>query len=325
MSFAIIAIACVLLIGFSAHRASLCNVRAVAEILQARNFRMLGGLLQAVLWMAALTGVLVLVAGVETQPVPVRMPLGWALAGGLVFGVGAAINGGCSLSTLHRLVDGNLGMLATLGGFVVGIGAWVWLMDASVPAQITPVASPWLRYPRLAPWLLAALLCWVALRLAQFLRQATLAGPRGLVRGALAPAYDVSVAAALLGLAAGLLFATQGAWSYSNFLRSAVFHQLGIAMAPSAWHALLVACLLGGMLVSALQRRSLAWGAPGGLAGWMRHAGGGLFMGAGAAMIPGGNDTLVLNGLGNLTVAALGSYIFMLLGIAGTLLVQRNR
>ena len=324
MLLAAIAVACVLVIGFAAHRASLCNVRAVADILHARDARMLGSLLQAVLWMAALTGVLALVAGVMPQPVAVRIPLAWALAGGFVFGAGAAINGGCSLSTLHRLVDGNLGMLATLAGFLVGVGAWVWLMAASIPAGQATVPSVWLRLPGVAPWLLGALLAWVALRLVAFRGLARNSGRRGVAQHVLAPAYHVSVAAALLGTAGGLLFATQGAWSYTNFLRTEVFHGLGIAMAPSAWHGILVAGLLAGMLVSALERRALRWQLPQGPLAWARHAGGGVLMGAGAAMIPGGNDTLLLNGLANATTTALGAYLGMLAGIAVVLALLRR-
>lgn len=323
MLLAASAILCVLVIGFAAHRASLCNVRAVADILHDGDARMLGSLLQAILWMAALTGTLALVAGVMPQPVAVRVPIAWALAGGFVFGAGAAVNGGCSLSTLHRLVDGNLGMLATLAGFLAGVGAWVGLMAAFVPAMQAAVPSIWLRLPDLAPWLLVALLVWVALRLMAFHRLARGSGQRSVVEHVLAPAYHVSVAAALLGTAGGLLFATQGAWSYTNFLRTAVFHGLGIAMAPSAWHAVLVAGLLAGMLVSALQRRALRWHVPPGPVAWARHAGGGVLMGMGAATIPGGNDTLLLNGLANFTATALGAYLCMLMGIAVVLRVMR--
>lgn len=74
----------------------------------------------------------------------------------------------------------------------------------------------------------------------------------------LAPSYHPFVAAALLGLSGGLLYATQGAWSYTNFLRAELVHALGRAMAPTAWHGLLVVGLLVGMAGSALQRRSLA-------------------------------------------------------------------
>lgn len=47
-------------------------------------------------------------------------------------------------------------------------------------------------------------------------------------------------------------------------------------------------------------------------------------MGAGAAVIPGENDTLLLSGLPSLTAAAVGAYAFMLLGIAAALLALRE-
>ena len=71
-----IALLCALIIGFAAHRASLCNVRAVEEIIKTGNARMLSSLLQSVLWMATLTGVLVLVLGLAPKPVLARLPIG---------------------------------------------------------------------------------------------------------------------------------------------------------------------------------------------------------------------------------------------------------
>jgi uncharacterized membrane protein YedE/YeeE len=121
---------------------------------------MLWSLLQAMLWTIMLTGVLALVFGLAPQPAWTRTPLSWALAGGLLFGVGAAVNGGCSLSTLTRLADGDLGMLAALAGFLAGVSTWTGVQAAGWPAGLAPVVSPWLRWPQLAPWLLALLLAW---------------------------------------------------------------------------------------------------------------------------------------------------------------------
>jgi hypothetical protein len=320
---AVLTLLCAWLIGFAAHRASLCNVRAVDEILAAGNPHMLVELLQAVLWMASLTGVLVLVFGLSPLAAPARTPLGWAAAGGALFGLGAGINGGCSLSTLHRLADGDLGMLLTLGGFVLGIGAWVAGMEAVWPASFAMVQSPWLRWPQWAPWMLAALLLWSALQLRRFWRRWRQDEAAGLRARLLARSYHVSTSAALIGLSGGLLYATVGAWSYTNFLRAQVAHRLGTMMAPMAWHAILVAAVLAGMLMSALQRRSFAWRAPEGLSAAVRRAAGGFCMGVGAALIPGGNDTLLLGGLPNLTSAALAAYASMLVGIGASLRLLR--
>jgi hypothetical protein len=285
---------------------------------------MLWSLLQAMLWTIMLTGVLALVFGLAPQPAWTRTPLSWALAGGLLFGVGAAVNGGCSLSTLTRLADGDLGMLAALAGFLAGVSTWIGVQAAGWPAGLAPVVSPWLRWPQLAPWLLALLLAWALHRALLLWRLRR--GHLPLRAVLLAPAYHLSVSAALMGLAAGLLYATQGAWSYTNYLRTQVLNSLDAAPAPSAWHALLVLGLLAGMIASALQRGSFGWRRPRDVAGWLRHAGGGALMGSGAAMVPGGNDTLLLGSLPAMTASALLTYLSMLAGIAlalGTLRATR--
>jgi uncharacterized membrane protein YedE/YeeE len=314
---------CALLIGFAAHRASLCNVRAVSEIITAGSTLMLWSLVQAVLWMAALTGVLVLGLGVAPHAAVARTPIGWALAGGWLFGVGAAINGGCSLSTLHRLADGELSMLATLFGFAVGVSTWLAVQLTGWPAGLSPVPSPWLRWPDLAPWVLTLLLAWVLSRLRWFWQLSRRCGKASLRERLLAPAYHLSVSAAVMGLAGGLLYATQGAWSYTNFFRIEVVHRLGNAEAPTVWHGILVGGLLVGMVGSALQRGPLVWRAPDRQIAWVQHAGGGALMGAGTAMVPGGNDALLLSGLPALTSAAAGAYALMLIGITSVLLVKR--
>jgi len=315
----LLSLLCALLIGYAAHRASLCNVRAVAEILTAGTAHMLGSLLQAALWMATLTGALTLVGDFAPHVALARAPLAWALAGGLLFGVGAALNDGCSLSTLHRLADGDLGIMASLAGFAAGVCAWFALPALGWPMALVPLVTPWLRWPALAPGLLVLLLAWAVSRLRFFWRLARRHGNPPLRELLLAPAYHLSVSAALMGVAGGVLFTIVGAWSYSNFLRTSVLHRLGAAMVPSLWHGVLVAALLAGMIGSALQRRSAAWRWPRSRGAWLRHGAGGALMGTGAAMIPGGNDTLLLNGLPTLSTAAAGAYAFMLLGIASVL------
>ncbi len=73
-----LALARAALIGFAAHRASLCNVRAVAEIMTSRTAHMLGSLMQAALWMALLAGGLALLAGHPPPTARMFMPAAWA-------------------------------------------------------------------------------------------------------------------------------------------------------------------------------------------------------------------------------------------------------
>ncbi|QDL36426.1 YeeE/YedE thiosulfate transporter family protein [Rhodoferax sediminis] len=246
MSLEIVTLACALLIGFAAHRASLRNVRAISEVITAGSMHLLWSPLQAMLWTATLTGVLVLGFGMTPQPAWARTPLALAWAGGLLFGVGAALNGGCSLSTLTRLADGDLGILATLGGFLVGVRTWIGLQATGLPAGLAAVVSPWSRWPQLAPWLLALFLAWAFHRLKVLWQLSR--GRHQLKAALLAPTFHLSIPAALLGLAAGLLYARQGAWSYTNYLRTRVLNSWGAAPAPSTWHGLLVLGLPAGMI-----------------------------------------------------------------------------
>ena len=319
-----LALLCAALIGFAAHRGSLCNVRAVAEIMTGGSAHMLSSLVQAALWVTLLTGLGALLLGMAPHPVLAPRPAAWALLGGALFGVGAAINGGCSLSTLHRLAEGDAGMLASLSGFVLGVLGWATTAGLRPHFLLAPVASVWERLPSVSPWLLAGLLVWVLTRLWLFVRLARQQPPQQtsakLARWLLAPSYHLSVAAAVMGLSGGVLYATQGAWSYTNHMRATVLHATGgDHLAPSAWHGTLVLALLVGMGASALQRRSIRWRRPASVGAWLRHAAGGALMGAGAAMVPGGNDTLLLNNLPTLTVQAIAAYAAMLAGIAGTL------
>ena len=144
-------LACVLaaVLGFAAHRASVCTVRAVAEVVSSRTAYMLASIVKSVLWVVAIT-----------LPIFLLMPSasanlgGWpltatAVAGGCIFGVGAAINGACAYSTIARMVDGEGGMLVTAIAFALGVLVFVALVDVH-----------WLERPTPTPALVGPLIGW---------------------------------------------------------------------------------------------------------------------------------------------------------------------
>src|SRR5262249_32220395 len=110
-----------LALGFAAHRASVCTVRAIAEITSSRAGYMLASIGKSVLWVVAVTLPffwLMPAAGISLSGWPLTSS---ALLGGFLFGVGAAVNGACAVSTMARLVDGEGGMLMTVFGFALGV------------------------------------------------------------------------------------------------------------------------------------------------------------------------------------------------------------
>ena len=130
-------------LGASAHRAGLCTVKAVTEIVTTGRAYILWSFLKASLWT---TGILTLAAifgaAVDLGQRPI---LASGIAGGLIFGLGAAVNGACSFSTLSRLADGHLVMLFTVLGWGIGIvlfqhvtsGIHLPAVAGSIPVALT--------------------------------------------------------------------------------------------------------------------------------------------------------------------------------------------
>lgn len=318
----ILIVICILfavLLGFTTHRASICTVRAVAEVMSSRTMFMLASIGKSALWVIALA-----------LPVLWLMPAragftGWelsaaALAGGLLFGFGAAINGGCAYSTMSRLMDGEVRMAVSIGGFALGILVFVALVDLH-----------WLARPKPAPALIGfvlafalaistLLLVWVAYEVWRVWRNRPKnVRPEQLL---LAPQYRLSTAALLIGIASTAIFLLIGSPGYTITLQNLVEGAFGTGMYPTATRTLLLLAVLGGMLISTLQRGSfrLDWRPQ---ASWLRNIFGGSLMGLGTAMLPGGNDALILYGIPSFSPHALPAYVMLIIGVAGGLLSMK--
>lgn len=315
-----IALALILVLGFAAQRAGICTVNAVAEALTSRRAYLLASFVKAAMWAAAIYGIVTLLSPGTSRGFPVYAPPGLSLAAGFVFGVGAAVNGGCSMSTLQRLADGDLWMGLTLGGMGVGFLVWSWIDASFAFAHARELPLAWVGLGGWAPWVIAAL---CALAIVEILRLwRTRPHHRSLLQLVTAPSYRLSTAALLIGICGGALYGLKGMWSYTNWLREAVeaFHRH--TMGPGAFQFLLFAALVAGMVLSAVLRRSFRIrNVPVNVRA--RRFVGGALMGLGAGAIPGGNDALLLTGLPTLSVWALGVYLALLAGVATVLLVLR--
>lgn len=311
----------VFFIGFAAHRASLCTVRAVMLWVEKRQGSLLLSFLYASMWASLLAGMFVWMGWpIRGQPM---LSASWAasLAGGLLFGMGAAVNGGCSLSTLQRLADGDLRYLTSLMCFVLG--------SAAVGVS---QAEGWVHWPRAhALWwasvgadgqqtLLVVLLLWGAGQCWLLWRRVRtdpgyVEGPVTVtVQVLLAPRYRLTFAAMVLGVCSGLLFLLEGPWTYTNLLREVARAWVLDVPSPGAWRLALFAMLFSGMVASSVQRKQFDWSTARLHCGWRHVLGGGL-MGVGGGLVPGGNDTVLLVLMPTLSLQALGSFSAMLVGI----------
>lgn len=313
----ILAIVLALVLGFAAHRASVCTVRAVAEIMHSRRAYMLVSIGKSVLWVWAVTIPVFWLA-------PPADLSGWSLTGlavlaGFVFGLGAAINGGCAFSTMARFVDGDGRMLAAIVGFAIGILGFDTLAERQ-----------WLPRPAPAPALIGSLLPWaivpalaiVAWALYEAVRLWRTRPPATRIADlALAARYRLSSAALLIGLCGALLFLMYGPFGYTATFALLVQGAFGDWPPTPRW--VLLIAVLAGMLLSTLQRGSfrIDWRPR---PRWLANLGGGLCMGFGTALAPGGNDALVLYGIPILSPYAAPTFTALALGVAAGLVTLRS-
>ena len=307
--------------GFVADRTNLCTVSAVAEIMNERRAYILWNVTKIVLW----------ILGISTlihfffKATPVndnRFTLGWmSVGGGLIFGVGAAFNGGCSLQTITRLGRGNLGTILSLVGMPLG-AALARAMIIRYP-EIIPSreAEPLILPGGLQLTLVVVSSLLILMESARLIRGYR---PQQWRAHLLAPDYQPASAAALLGIANGTLFSLVGTWMFTYTLIQSLTNAfypdsvLYRPIMPQLWW-LLGAYLLG-IIVSAIQsRHALLQTTPKPI--WIRYFFGGVLMGMGAALVPGGNDMLLFNGIPGFSVHALPAYLAMLLGIGVSLVV----
>ncbi len=308
------------LLGFAAHRASICTVRAVAEIMSARSAHMLWSITKSALWVIALT-----LPFFWLMPAAASHIGGWQVTaatflGGFLFGLGAAINGACAYSTMARLADGEVRMAVTVGGFAIGIVTFLALVDLE-----------WLARPAKAPALLGSALTFALLVSAVLLAWALYEVPRiwrhrprhlGLKHMILAPQYRLSTAALLIGIASAVIFLLIGTPGYTITLQNLVQGAIGMGALPAPRGIILLA-VLAGMLASTLQRGSfrLDWWPQ---RSWLRNISGGALMGLGTAMVPGGNAVLVLYATPSFSPHALPGLVALLVGAAAGLLAMKH-
>ena len=320
MGAILVAFLIAVVIGFAAHRASVCTVRAVGEVIGSSTGYMFFSILKSIFWVVAITIPVFFLApeaaaGVKGWPLTAA-----AVAGGFLFGVGSGVNGACAYSTMARMVDGEGRMLVTVIGFALGVGAFVLLLGGGLTSRPTPTPA---MVGALAGWAkgLAVVVVLVGLFEAVRLWRSR---PTGASLGSLvfAPRYRLSSAALLIGLAAAAIFFLSGPSGYSSTFELIIEAIFGTRPWPNvARWSILVGVLLG-MVFSTLQRGTFRLDlAP--RTEWLRNLAGGVLMGAGVAMTPGGNDALVLYGIPTLSPHALPAYVGMAVGIALALLLLR--
>ena len=297
--------------GFAVARGGICAVAGVKQLIEAGRARIFLSFLECSAW-ALLALIAANAVGLMSIAAwPSRMLVAGAVIGGVLFGLGALVNGACAFGTIARLGSGEVSFLALVPGFLFGVWSLrqAGMITAPPAASSTHIAGDVLTPVLFA---LAAFALWRVLAAAQFARAP------GRLRQLSVGAWPPALAVALIALANVGLLLIVFSWPYTSLLAD-------IASGRDAeifGRAILALALFAGAISGAASAGMYRFRPPG-MGDIVRHFGGGALMGAGAAMIPGGNDSLVLVGLPLLQPSAGAAYIAMVGAIAAGLAARR--
>ena len=270
-----------------------CAVASMERLVLARELRDVG--LKA---LAMLVAAFVLMAWQASAATPPRLPAAQdtmtvAVAGGIILGLGASLNGACFVGTVMRAAQGRIGFLLTIVGMY---GALLVYPEIYVlPTEGARPRADWIKLDW--PWLAAALLPAMLVAL--------------LFRRISGKPIRYAGAAVLSGISGALLFGLDPQWTYLAALDR-------VAHGAPPRQELIAAYLLIGSVIGAWSANRIR------LSGFnLREVGlkiaGGFAMGFGALIIPGGNEAILFWGMPTLALHALAAYAAMMVTIAAIL------
>jgi toxin CptA len=303
----VFAFACVAVMGFAIQRGATCTVAAVDEWVSRGSWRRLRSMGEASLWVAGGLLVAHLLGRLPAMPAGYAITA-WTVAGGVLLGFGAWVNGACVFGAIARLGSGEWTYAATPLGYFIGC-ATVQALFAPAPPQRLAEASLLFSAPQA---LVVAFLLFAAWRALPPLLRLDL----GALRARL---WQPHAATGVIGVTFLFTLLLAGAWAYTDLLADLA---RGVLRDLPARVLLFVALLLGA-----------AWG--GYTAGrwhpawpdarqWLRCLAGGALMGWGTLLIPGSNDGLILVGMPLLRPYAWLAFATMCVTIAASQLLARR-
>jgi hypothetical protein len=283
--FAVAAL-CAAVMGYAIQRGATCTVAAVDEVVTQRTFQRLLSLFEAALWVA---GGLAIAAALHILP---QMPAGyavsgWTVVGGVLLGLGAYINGACVFGAIARFGSGEWAYILTPLGFYLGCLTVGPVFGLPMPHKLSH-GSPVLQA---APWIV---LPFIAFALWRFTRP-WLAGDLSRARWHEALAtriWSPHAATTVIGITFVVMLLLVGGWAYTDVLAELARGMSASVGARSLLAlALLAGAALGGWTAGRFHSTRI------GATQIARCLAGGVLMGWGSLLLPGGNDGLILVGM----------------------------
>ncbi|MBZ9793784.1 YeeE/YedE family protein [Rhizobium sp. 3T7] len=273
------------ILGFAMNHGSICTFIATTELVLKRRPARFLALAECAIWAA--------IAYVVLEKLP-TMHDGWAplahmIGAAVLFGVGVYVNGACIFGSVGHFGNGELEFGFTFLGIlaILSLDTLFSLRGDPMPFSGTP--------PLALETLLFALAAFLVLRLGLSLKSET-------------NYLRLTVAMTTIGVTSAALSAFASSFSITT--------SIGSLLSIPVTSSLIFVCMTMGSFISARSRRhrfSLSWPTWRSL---LRKTVGGLLMGFGALLIPGGNDTLLLVGLPMGAWQAFTAYVMMVATLA---------
>lgn len=268
-----------LIVGGAIDSGNICVVRAARDLVHGKPDMAVSNLCTSAC--AAIVFFITVKLGLLRHAAIWSYPNLMTFLGATLFALGGIVNGACAVGTVGRLARGDIGSLATLLGAL--------LVALLIPRTVVANQSPDLAALAGSTWLaimlgftaLAMIVSWQHLRLRRL------------------GSY------AVLGVAASILTNLQGDWTRLSVMQAAHIDM--------PLHYAAIACLsavLLGALLAALATGHFRFIRPDPRIMAQEAVGGGL-MAAGAILIPGGNDTLLIFGVPSGNPNAITAYAIM--------------
>ena len=307
----VVAALCAGTMGFAIQRGATCTVAAVGEIVSERGCSRLVALLEAALWVG---GGLLVAQALHVLP---KMPSGyavsaWTIVGGVLLGLGAFVNRACVFGAIANFGSGDWAYIFTPVGFYVGC--------ISVGAVFSPPVAQKLAYGspvlQASAWVALLFLVFVVLRVG---RPFVAGARKGELRALLTRhVWSPHAATTVIGVTFLIMLLLVGSWAYTDVLVELARGMAGSVAARSLLLlALLLGATLGGWTAGRFRNTRISAGQI------LRCFIGGVLMGWGSLLIPGGNDGLILVGMPLLWPYAWLAFATMCVTIAAALLMRR--
>jgi toxin CptA len=288
------------------------------EVVRRQSVNRLTSMAEASLWVAG--GLLI----ANALHLPGKMPAGYAVnyvtvMGGALLGFGAYINKACVFGAIAKLGSGEWAYVVTPIGFYAGCATFASVFSFPAAWRL-PYDSAVLQA---SPWIALAFVAFLLWRVGSSLLtlSAVTTGKsvwQRLARALAERMWSPHAATTVIGITFFFMLLLVGAWAYTDVLAELAHGMAGnLIVRALLLVALFAGAMLGGYTAGRLRSTPIS------IAQVLKCFTGGLLMGWGSLLIPGGNDGLILIGMPLLWPYAWVAFLAMCIVIGSALVVER--